>query len=105
MTVVPATVHRATQLLTQLGNHAEDIAGALQSRDIKGDREDCAACPVAVYLMQSDLGLTDVLVGEEEIQLDFDGHAERVDTTPAVRRFIIGFDRGRYPALDAAAVS
>lgn len=105
MTVVPATVHRAAQLLTQLGNQAEDIAVALQSRRIKGDRERGEKCPIAVYLLQSDLGLADVAVGEEEIQLDFDGHAERVDTTPAVRRFIIGFDRGRYPALDAAAVS
>jgi hypothetical protein len=103
----PSTHARAVELLDALGPTATDVARNLQAAGIKGERAACYACPITVYLLNSDLGCTAVDTGDVEIALWFgDDQATAdvvyVDTPDPVAQFIQQFDNGAYNQLAVA---
>jgi hypothetical protein len=101
---------RASILLAALGDTETQVAASLKAAGITGDRGLCGSCPIAVYLLRSDLGCYDVavdgsitmwFVGPDNIQ-----HLETVPMTAAVEDFVNAFDGwpegpGRYDELVA----
>ncbi len=103
--VFDTTRAHATRLLEALGDDPNTIAETLHAAGIRG--EDCneGACPVATYLMRSDLGLHSVEVLGNIIALRFgDGGLCTcyVDVPDPMEEFIERFDKGAYPELLAA---
>jgi hypothetical protein len=101
----PSIHDRAVELLDALGPTATDVARNLQAAGIKGERAACARCPVAVYLLKSDLSPLLIGVGGDEIALYFDENYQivvYVDTPDPVAQFIQRFDRGAYNQLAVA---
>jgi hypothetical protein len=101
----PSIHDRAVELLDALGPTATDVARNLQAAGIKGKRDACARCPVAVYLLKSDLSPRDVSVYAGEIALYYGDNYEDVlyvDTPDPVAQFIQQFDRGAYNQLAVA---
>jgi hypothetical protein len=89
----------ATRLLTDLGRTREEVAAALELGGHHGSIEDCGACPVAVYLLRSDLDVPEVAVAPFEIALVFPFGTVYVDVPTPVSKFILWFDQGAFPAL------
>ena len=93
---------RAATLLQALGGTPGQVAASLERRGCHGVAGACTVCPIAVYLMRSDLGLHHVAV-EEDIAVLFTGGAGQDYTTVAlpdpVQQFIARFDRGGYRQL------
>jgi hypothetical protein len=106
----PDPTTRAAALLAALGDTETQVAATLKAAGITGRRGECGACPIAVYLLRSDLGCYDVavdgsitmwFVGPDNIQ-----HLETVPMTDAVNDFVASFDGrngipGRYDELVA----
>jgi hypothetical protein len=94
---------RATALLAALGDHEDQVAASLKARGITGERGHCGTCPIAVYLLRSDLGCYAVdvdgsiylwFVGPDDIQ-----HVEKISMPDPVNEFVCAFDTGRYDEL------
>lgn len=104
MTVrLAATPARATILLHALGQNAEQVAARLTELRITGRPGMCGSCPIAIYLLQSDLGIYDVTI-DGHVTLwyrDDDGvtHVDEVPLPSACERFIELFDEGYYRHL------
>lgn len=104
MTVATATVSRAAELLAALGSTKEEVAATLAGAGIAGRRNDCRACPVALYLLKSDLAVDRVYVGDEEVELWFvdennNDVYERIDLPEPVAQWVTSFDAGQYDEL------
>lgn len=104
----------ATALLAALGDHEDQVAANLKARGITGEQDNCSRCPIAVYLLRSDLVPTLVEVGEDQAQLIYgtgaDWHAGGDDfinvlLPEPVRRFITAFDDGDYAQLAAGGAA
>jgi hypothetical protein len=94
------TAAHARRLLDELGRTGPDVAAALENGGHYGALEDCGTCPVAVYLLRCDLGLTEVLVDVGQIELTFSGGSTvYLDTPEPVGQFIQAFDNGAHPEL------
>lgn len=107
MSYTTVTVH-VTALLNQLGATPDAIHDRLLVLDCKGLRDDCGACPIAVYLLRSDLNPSQVFVGNSTVTLIFGDPAEpdqRVDvhTPEQVSEFVHRYDSGVY--LDLVTVA
>lgn len=109
MTVVVSnrdtTRARATELLEALGGHHTTVARTLAGAGIRGERCNEGACPIATYLMRSDLGLHSVCVMGIVAAL-YLGEPDQtwvgqcyVDIPDAVVEFINRFDQGAYDEL------
>jgi hypothetical protein len=104
----PSVHARAVELLDALGPTVTDVARNLQAAGIKGERAACYACPITVYLLNSDLGCTAVDTGDVEIALWFAEYPVAaddvvyVDTPDPVAQFINQFDNGAYNQLAVA---
>jgi hypothetical protein len=101
---------RATALLAALGDHEDQVAASLHAAGITGLQDNCSNCPIAVYLLRSDLVPTLVEVGEDQAQLIYGTGADRqndgddfinVELPEPVKRFIASFDNDGY--LDLVA--
>lgn len=91
-----------TQLLEALGDTPTTIAERLAAAGIRGERCNEGACPIATYLLHSDLGLHSVGVSGCIASLRFgDGGAYTcyVDVPDAVEEFIHRFDNGAFDEL------
>jgi hypothetical protein len=97
---------RAADLLAALGDTETQVAATLKAAGITGRRGHCGACPIAVYVLKSDLGCYHVDVDGEAVFLWFTAddnvqHIETVDLPDPVTDFITHFDLGRYDELVA----
>jgi len=99
----------AEQLLAALGDTPAKIARTLYDAGIRGERCNEGACPIATYLLRSDLGLHSVAVIGNVVCLYLGnpgqtwlGHAY-VDVPDAVEEFIDRFDNGAHDELLAVA--
>jgi hypothetical protein len=96
------TRDRAARLLAALGDTPAAIARTLVDAGIRGDRCNEGTCPIATYLMRSDLGLHSVAVSGNIATLRF-GHGGAytclVRTPDAVEEFIERFDEGGFSEL------
>lgn len=97
---------RATDLLVALGDTADTVAATLDRFGCRGKRGACGGCPIAVYLMRSDLGVTDVQVFNALVTLQYRTTEGAVGYTvidlPAPARAFAGrFDLGEYGGLVA----
>ncbi len=92
----------ATRLLEALGNTATQVAATLHAAGIRGERCNEGACPIAAYLLRSDLGLFNVAVDGDTATLRF-GHRGAytcyVAVPDPVQDFIEQFDEGDYSEL------
>ncbi|MET0423622.1 MAG: hypothetical protein ABW046_07100 [Actinoplanes sp.] len=87
-------------VLRRLGDNRDQVAINLAALDCRGERSNCLACPVALYLLRSELNPVEVLVGDYEAELTYtSGHKDTVDLPEAVHEFVIGFDHGMYDQL------
>jgi hypothetical protein len=95
----------AEQLLAALGDTPAKIARTLYDAGIRGERCHGSACPIATYLLRSDLGLYDVALMGNIAALYFgDGsNCICVDIPDAVAEFIDRFDTGAHDELLAGA--
>jgi hypothetical protein len=100
MIVAAATIPPAVTLLRDLGDTRDQVAAKLTELGIRGDRNNCLACPVAVYLLRACPGAVQVLVGDREAELIYPaGRTEFVDLPEPVAAFVAGFDDGMYREL------
>jgi hypothetical protein len=92
-----------TQLLTQLGDDPNTVAQRLHAAGIRGERCNEGTCPIATYLLASDLRLARVqVIGNIAVFGDPDrpfALGEYVKLSDAVDEFIHRFDNGAYPQL------
>lgn len=89
--------------LDGLGATSADVANTLQEQGIKGRRDHCTECPIAVYLAVTFPG-RHFLVGEPDVMILKRASANsgpEVIEPAAVRGFVKEFDLGMYPQLDA----
>lgn len=94
------TATHIRNLLDRLGTTSTDVAQALLAAGCNGARNECGTCPIAVYLLRSDLGALEVEVSESQIRVtSHDGTVVETDTPEPVGRFITGFDFGHFPLL------
>lgn len=98
--------------LSKLGGSANDIADTLANKGIHGYRTHVMKCPLSNYLREQGL---EMLVSArwtsgslKEIVEDVQGsynfkvdHVEVMHTEP-IEDFVMRFDRGDYPELDAS---
>jgi hypothetical protein len=92
----------ATRLLEALGDNPATIAANLAAQGIRGERCNEGTCPIATYLMRSDLGLHSVSVSGNVAVLFLGDHGQvwcYVDVPDAVEEFIERFDFGAYDEL------
>jgi hypothetical protein len=100
MIVAAATIPPAVTLLRDLGDTRDQVAATLTQLGCRGDRNNCLACPIAVYLLRAGLGAVQVLVGDLEAELIYPaGRTEFVDLPEPVAAFVAGFDTGMYEQL------
>jgi len=91
------------QALAGLPTTTEALAEFLIGQDCKGTREDGTCCPVANYLDKVG-DFVDPFVDTSYIKVradEDDEYGEIVDTPEHVRQFVLGFDQGEWPELDA----
>jgi hypothetical protein len=101
------TLHdRATQHLAALGDTPEQVAATLAEHGCLGIPGNCARCPVAVYLMRSDLDLRNVSV-DGVVAILFPGDEDYVylDLPDPVIAFVDRFDHDDFPQLRGPAVT
>lgn len=96
--------------LVNLGGTAPQVAATLDAGGFYGDRGCCYSCPLVNYLWSKFPGCTRIEVGAIHALIWVGGdHREQatfmVDLPDPVLDFRIGFDEGRFDALDAAAVT
>lgn len=99
---------RAAELLAALGTSQAQVARRLFEGGHVGRRENCGACPVAVYLMRSDLALHCVAVGNEEVTLwpgDDPDDRLYVNLPEPVAELVYEFDLGGYAELVAGGAA
>lgn len=94
---------RALELLAALGDTADTVAATLDQLGCRGERGKCSVCPVAVYLLRSDLHPHEASldVGLATLRMRI-GDGSRVYDIPVpapVRAFIERFDQGKYDGL------
>jgi hypothetical protein len=92
----------AEQLLTNLGDQPATVAERLHAAGIRGERCNEGACPIATYLLRSDLGLYSVAVSGNIATLrygDRGAYTVFVDVPDVVEEFIYRFDNGAYDEL------
>lgn len=99
-----STQARALELLAELGDTAAQVAATLEAGGHTGRRGSSGRCPVAVYLLHSDLAITIAGVGDETIDLYFESDesgfdVEYIDTPQAAAEFIRAFDGGAFAQL------
>jgi hypothetical protein len=93
-------------LLESLGTTPEEVAERLDSEEVTGMRKSGSQCAVAVYLravVGADPRVRALRVSDREVELTRWGLLAlpvRVGLPPAVRAFVAGFDRGRFPDLE-----
>lgn len=99
----PLTEQWLSDVLTELGQTADDVAAALRTAEITGERHNPHHCPIARYLAQrvrqvAPSGQLTVSVTTwtrvEVDQPDTGYHAVEVPTPEAVNDFITAFDTG-----------
>jgi hypothetical protein len=106
----PLTEHWLSDVLTDLGPTADDIAATLRAAKITGDRHNSSTCPIARYLTQrvrqaapSSQIITVSVHTRIHIEIDDPdtGHCSvTIETPEAVDQFITAFDGdGAYPDL------
>ncbi len=83
-------------LLTALGSTTNDVANSLMANGVKGNRQSCYHCPIAVYLKKATGDVVIVESTHAGIQYKYD----LVRLPVPVQQFIIDFDRGFYPELE-----
>jgi hypothetical protein len=108
----PLTEQWLSDVLTELGPTADDIAASLRTAKITGDRNDPSTCPIARYLAQRvrqaapSCRITAISVSTR-IRVGVDvpdtGYCSvAVETPEAVDQFITAFDKeAAYPDLVA----
>jgi hypothetical protein len=103
----PASIAaRATELLDALGATRGEVAERLLEDGHRGVPGSCTRCPVALFLLRSDLGLIDVMVGDIEVELRVSDYELpiRITTPASVTDFLLAFDHGTdYQDLNSAA--
>jgi hypothetical protein len=77
---------------------ADGIAAYLTQLGIRGKRADGCRCPIAAYLAAEDVD--GVIVGPEGTWVD---GVYAVFPSAAVNEFVLKFDAGQWPELDAPA--
>src|SRR5690242_13749554 len=90
-----STRGRAHTLLTALGNHPDQVAQSLLAAGCLGEPL-CSSCPIAVYLLKSDLAPRSVNVNDLTVCLYWDDGMEEIDLPEPVSRFVPRFDAGKY---------
>lgn len=94
-----------SSMLASLGSDQDEVARSLMEIGIKGRRGSPTDCAVARYLRQrteADPSVGSVIVRVNWVRIHGTGRwgvGTRVKVPPAVRGFISGFDRYRYPDL------
>jgi len=100
------TNERLTELLTALGSSADEVAASLARRGIRGDRHECASCPVARYLRRfawcSHVEIGGTKTRRPYAMVSHRGSKAIARLPDAVRDFVLGFDDGRYAGLRAS---
>lgn len=92
------------EALGALGDTTEKVAGTLARLDIKGTRNECFTCPIAEYLKARllsswvEVGTLDIAAGRDEEWVE-------VETPAHIAAFVLAFDRGAYPGLEAACAN
>lgn len=98
---------RIIELLLALGDTADKVAKTLASLGIKGNRQECNSCPIAIYLARNESKLFDVEVttyciascGQQYYLNNVPN--DILDRLKGVTNFINKFDDGTYPELVA----
>lgn len=98
---------RATELLDSLGDSSDLVARRLSDAGALGVRGSTCTCPVATYLLRSDLHPMAVDIDGAYALLDFPNFAAKVevDLPAAVGEFVEQFDLGSYAYVDQAYVT
>lgn len=100
------TKAHAVELLEALGTTRDQVAQRLLELGCLGLPGNCGSCPVAVYLMRSDLGLHGVTVLGPEILLFYGtDDYECIEAPAAVAGFVEKFDDGAYAELVKTALA
>jgi len=88
--------------LEALGSTEQEVAATLKAKGIRGLRDYSWGCPVANYLKS--LGYQVEMVLDDHVCADIvDGCLFKrfnACTPPAIKAFILAFDRRDYPELD-----
>lgn len=96
------TGEKVENLLRELGDTPEKVAGTLRQANVRGKIDSVTSCPVAKYL-KSRLGRTyTVGVGLNYVDVWADLGEKKtasVELPESVKQFIRNFDAGRYPDL------
>ena len=92
-------------ILQNLGESSEAVAAALKSKDIRGVRNTVRFLNPIVRLIEKSIQASHVSIDLMEpnmlrITLQ-DGGTVEVGLPPAVREFLVAFDHGVYPDLEA----
>jgi hypothetical protein len=96
---------RIAPMLDALGNDPATVAETLTMCDLQGRRGSSTDCVVARYLQtmtEDDPGVRCIVVSVNSVRVRSASSWRfelRLPLPPAVRSFIWGFDRGRYPDL------
>ena len=105
----PVSKERILELLTALGESADDVAASLQTLGIRGEHRNPRACPIAAYLNSYGVGH---LVAFERSTYVYAtmayAHANDIANSywydikllQAVREFLCRFDSGQYPQCE-----
>lgn len=88
-----------TQLLNELGDTADEVAGTLLGKGIDGNHS-MHTCPVANYIRDNTGVKVGVVPSETSYQDEwYCGRFNYIDNPLAVRKFVKAFDEGAFPAL------
>lgn len=97
---------RPWDAILRLENDPRGVPATLLAGGFRGERENCARCPVALYLLAA-TGVREVDVNEVEIHffphgydMASDVEYELHNTPPFIERFVRRFDAGSEPELD-----
>ena len=96
----------AKEAMAKLGTctTAEDVAVLLIAERCSGTSGDSRTCPVAAFLAKCEDLAKPPLVGKETMRVVAPGFDEFVRATPVpVSEFVVRFDKGEWPELDADA--
>lgn len=104
-----ATKERVLELLTSLGDTADDVAVNLQALGIRGDRGKSRCCPITLYLKSYNVGhiivfpgctIVESIIGATDLGKLECCYIYSIQHLSAVREFMRRFDGGAYPQCE-----
>ena len=91
---------QAKQLLIDLGSSSRKVAATLKAEGIKGKRKSATSCPISMYLKKHGAGIVSTSIVAVALISDEEAQCKSIDLPTAVKKFVVSFDQGRYPALE-----